>query len=181
MKSKAFIFFLLLTFVAMGNLLSQCDFLVGAAKKIDFEDYKFNGQENVGYAKIGEPVKLRTVFVGKNDYKLVLVGDSLNYDFRMKIMEKNGNVLWDNIDYSMAKEVDFTIENTKSLVIEVTPISKDQGKAGTYSESASSKDFKLAEGTCIGIFIGSRPSYIAGFSTRMNPKVAKQKVKERQR
>ncbi len=155
----------------------QCDYMASAYKEIDFEDYMFNGQENVAWARINEPTTLKTVFYQKNDYKVVIVGDTQNYSFRIRILDRAGNVLWDNIEHNMTREISFTVDKTKSLAIEITP-TKTGENASTYSGESENK-LQLVEGTCVGVYIGSRPSYLSGFQTRMNEKVAKEKIKKK--
>jgi len=156
----------------------QCEGFVKEYGKIDFEDYVFNGQENVGWLRFGSPISLKTVFYGQNDYRLVVVGDTQNYIFRVKIKDNKGNVLWDNIDHNMERTLDFTVERTRTLVIEVDAQKKD-GASTTYSGAGGRDALTLAEGTCVGVFMGSRPTYRAGFKTTMSPKTAKEKVKRR--
>lgn len=133
-----------------------CKLPEGAAAE---EGFEYNSQSKSGLFAPGETSTLRFVVYKGMDYRISICGDAI-FGSTLKYVIKDsrtGELIYDNATDENAQEVEFTIESTKSLKIEI-----DAG--GSSEKTAKSKtSSNQEEGGCIGLLILHKISEKTGF------------------
>lgn len=121
---------------------AKCDY--------SLEDYKSNGQNLVAPLIPGEEASIALVFNSKHDYRLVLCGDSYLGKLEFSIKSTRGEELFNNKNFEMTQDWDFSMTRTQRLVVTVkAPGSTAKGQA--------------AEEGCVQLIVGNRLTPKAGF------------------
>ncbi len=126
----------------------QCKRFVEKRCKVFWDDYVPNPQNILAELETGQTSELNMIFYRGHDYRVILCGEEHLGDLRFKILSSKGDVLFDNQEYDMTQEWDFTMSTTKRLIIEVTA----PGGGGDFVESG-----------CVAVMIGLRPTPKKGF------------------
>lgn len=159
MKDFKFRYFFTLVLLAMVQLLNGQDCkdyhkrVRSDCAEFTYNEYKYYGQSAGALVEEGKKVNMQVVFYGGKDYSVSLCTENKLYPIHYRIIElSTKEVLYDNKNDDYINGVKFGIENTKTLIIEITAIGKGKRKM----------DEEPVVG-CLGVLIGWKKTADIGF------------------
>jgi hypothetical protein len=117
--------------------------------KVAFGEYVPNPQVMESEIKAGESAEAPIIFYKQHDYKIFICTEEHLGEVNFKIKTGDGDVLFDNRDFEMTKDWDFTMTSTKRLIIEV----------GSTQEAGDG----FTESGCAAIMVGYKYTTQKGF------------------
>ncbi len=111
----------------IGNMAvsSQC---ISFAKKVGKEylgDFIHDGNYNATVLEEGEKAELYKTFFSGQNYRIAIAKVEQLPDIHFRILEKDGNVLFDNKNHDYRLVWDFKVETTQMLVVEINVLQRD--------------------------------------------------------
>lgn len=145
----------------------------------DDEMFKLNGQSKSALFSKGQTSELSILVYKKMDYRISLcmdenLGAQVAFKiFEMKkvrvektieentvvVIEKQKELLYDNSEDGYANEIEFTVEKSRRLVVEISI----PGDGGGSSTKKKSKLLKSSDMGCVGILVEHMTTPITGF------------------
>lgn len=122
----------------------------GCKRKVNMGNYNTNGQLLVAPLVPGESAELSMTFYRGHDYRVILCGEEHLGKLEFKIMDSRGNELFNNKDFEMTQDWDFSMTTTKRLII----VAGASGKTTTG---------QAAEEGCVNLIVGNRKTPKTGF------------------
>jgi hypothetical protein len=123
-------------------------------------DYIYNAQSKSGLFEKGQTSSLRIVgYKGVDYYINICTQASLGGKVAFKIKDgKTSEILYDNAADNLSQEFDFSCDNSRTLIIEVTIPGDSSGEKDKKTNKL--KDVDMA---CLGVLIQTRPTPKTGF------------------
>ena len=114
-------------------------------EKKQLGEFIHDGNYNATTLEEGEKAELYKTFFSGQNYRIAIskVDQLPNIHFRM--LDKNGNVLFDNRDHNYQLVWDFNVESTQMLVVELNVLEREP------------KQKELING-CVAVLFGLEPS-----------------------
>ncbi len=112
--------YLLFIFVLGSQLLfAQCQpFAVISKQKLD--DYIHDGTLNTIPMSVGKIIQTQKTFYSGQNYRIVVVAEETIAEVEFTVMDMNKNILFTNKEKTRDKTWDFSIESTRTLLINIT-------------------------------------------------------------
>ncbi|WP_430816035.1 hypothetical protein [Carboxylicivirga sp. RSCT41] len=131
--------------VISGALASaQCINYARNAGKDLLGDYIHDGNYNGAVLEEGEKAELYKTFFSGQSYRVGISKVAQLPDIHLRILDKAGNVLFDNADYDYRLVWDFKVESTQMLVVELNVLERD----GEHEDLVSG---------CVAVLFGLEP------------------------
>jgi hypothetical protein len=113
--------FLFLVFLFFGlNANSQCIAFAKTIAKPKLEPYTHDGNYSATYIEEGESVEISKTFFSGQEYRLVFATvESMPKNARIRILDQQMKVVFDNADHDYTYIWDFKAESTESLIIHI--------------------------------------------------------------
>jgi len=135
------------------------DFHKKNCKPNEDADYVYNAQSKSGLFEKGQTSQLRIIASKGTDYYINICTQSALGQVAFKIKDgKSSEVLYDNSTDGMSQNFDFSCDNSRSLVIEVTIPGSSSGEKDKKTQKLKSADM-----ACLGVLIQTRPTPKTGF------------------
>ncbi len=145
----------------------------------DNEMFKLNGQSKSALFSKGQTSELSILVYKKMDYRISLcMDDNLGSQIGFKIyemkkvrvektiedntvvvVEKQKELLYDNSEDGYSNEIEFTVEKSRRLVVEITI----PGDGGGSSSKKKSRLLKSSDMGCVGILVEHMTTPLTGF------------------
>ncbi len=179
MKKKLFLGLCLFVTAASAIAQSPCgDFHKRKCPRSEDDKFVYDAQSKSGLFGSGQTSDLRMIIYKGLDYRISICADDLfGKDVKFKIKDaKTGEVMYDNTTDKMVQEVEFSSENTRSILIQVTV--PEVSMAGKDNKGKKPKDAKgdkdkkpapsseklaAADGACVGMLVEHKMSDKTGF------------------
>lgn len=123
---------------------AQC---INFAKNIGKEqlgDYIHDGNYNGAVLEEGEKAELYKTFFSGQSYRVAISKVKQLPDIHLRILDKAGNVLFDNVDYDYRLVWDFKVESTQMLIVELNVLEREG-------------DFETINSGCVAVMFGLEP------------------------
>jgi len=159
-----------------SNAQSPCgDFHKRRCQRSDDDKFVYDSQSKSGLFGSGQSSDLRMVIYKGMDYRISICADDLfGKDIKFKIKDaKTGEIIYDSSTEKNVQEVEFSSENTRTILVQVTvpdvSISKKdnkapkKGKDGKPAETKEKGKLDAAEGACVGMLVEHKVSDKTGF------------------
>ena len=140
---KIFIFFVVSIFFA-NNGYSQCISFARNIAKPQLAPFIHDGNYNATYMEEGESAELYKTFFEGEEYRLVVAAVESLPKPRIRILDDQRNVIFDNADHQFAQVWDFQAKTTGTLVVHIK-VPDDKQKSNV-------------SGGCIAILFGIKSS-----------------------
>ena len=102
------------------KVFSQCINFARSIAKPQLETYTHDGNYNATYIEEGESAELYKTFFSGQQYRLVLAAvNALPKNIRIRILDEQLKILFDNADHNYTYIWDFTAESTQKLTIHI--------------------------------------------------------------
>jgi hypothetical protein len=88
-----------------------------------FQSYGQSTNEEVAVRKT---YKFEIVFAGKTEYKMGIATEADYEPVHIRMIDKNNKVLFDNKKYQYIESVDFYLEKTQTITLELTVLAVDE-------------------------------------------------------
>ena len=162
MKKLKYIF-TIIAFVLGWNLNAQnCSSYIKENCNMSEEDgYRYNGQSKSAVFTKGQTSQLKFVSYKGMDYKLTICFDDMfgeNVEFKL-IDSKSGEVLFYNVDYENTNILEFSSDNSRVLLVEVTTPGDQIASTETNNSTITKKDDKA----CLAVLIEQKKTQLTGF------------------
>ncbi len=135
---------LLFFFVCNAAVNSQCINFAKNVGKDYLGDYIHDGNYNATVLEEGEKAELYKTFFSGQQYRVAIAKVKQLPEIHFRILDKVGNVLFDNIEHDYRLVWDFKVETTQMLVVELTVLERD------------SQSEELING-CVSVLFGLEP------------------------
>ena len=116
---------LILLLFSSSAVYSQCINFARNVGKQQLGDYIHDGNYNATVLEEGEKAELFKTFFSGQRYRIAISKVEQLPDIHFRILDKEGNVLFDNVDHNYQLIWDFNVESTQMLVIELNVLEKD--------------------------------------------------------
>ncbi|MBK3518995.1 hypothetical protein [Carboxylicivirga marina] len=116
-----FCFFLL----CISTTFGQC---INFAKKVGKQqlgDYIHDGNYNATILEEGESAELFKTFFSEQKYRVAISKVEALPDIHMRLLDKEGNVLFDNVEHDYQLTWDFKVESTQMLIVELNVLERE--------------------------------------------------------
>ncbi len=103
----------------IGSVNGQC---MGFAKDVGKEalgSYLHDGNYNATILEEGEKAELYKTFFSEQKYRVAISKVDELPDIHFRVLDRNGNVLFDNVKYDYQLVWDFEVASTQMLIIEL--------------------------------------------------------------
>lgn len=116
--------------VSSTNVFAQCKTFTKKQCLPDMSPYIHDGQVNSTAVSEGESIELYKTFYEGQDYRvLVCVSEELeSKKVRVRLLDHNRKVLYDNQDYGYIEFWDFVASSTQQVIVEVSVLKIDDEK-----------------------------------------------------
>ena len=118
---------ILLTILLLSGstLFGQCINFARNVGKEQLGDYIHDGNYNATVLEEGEKAELYKTFFSDQNYRIAIAKVEQLPDIHFRILDKEGNVLFDNIEHNYRLVWDFKVESTQMLIVELTVLEKN--------------------------------------------------------
>ncbi len=118
--SVVFKLFIFLTLFIIGNdTFSQCISFARNIAKPQLAPFIHDGNYNATYMEEGETAELYKTFFEGEEYRLVVATVESLPKLRIRIMDDQRNIIFDNADHKFAHVWDFQAKTTGTLIIHI--------------------------------------------------------------
>ena len=138
------LFLVTLLFVFSAFASAQCINFAKNVGKEQLGDYIHDGNYNGAVLEEGEKAELYKTFFSGESYRVAISKVKQLPDIHFRILDKAGNVLFDNVDYDYRLVWDFKVESTQMLIVELTVLDRE----GEYDDILSG---------CVAVMFGLEP------------------------
>ncbi|MBS2211016.1 hypothetical protein KEM09_06370 [Carboxylicivirga mesophila] len=114
-------------FLGVLNVNSQCINFAKSVGKDYLGEYIHDGNYNATILEEGEKAELYKTFFSGQKYRVAIAKVEQLPDIHFRILDKEGNVLFDNIKYDYRLVWDFKVESTQMLIVELNVLEKSTG------------------------------------------------------
>ena len=118
---------ILLTILLLSGstLFGQCINFARNVGKEQLGDYIHDGNYNATVLEEGEKAELYKTFFSDQNYRIAIAKVEQLPDIHFRILDKEGNVLFDNMEHNYRLVWDFKVESTQMLIVELTVLEKN--------------------------------------------------------
>jgi hypothetical protein len=118
---------IILWLLFLGNLgiEAQCINFARSVGKDYLGDYIHDGNYNATVLEEGEKAELYKTFFSGQSYRIAIAKVEQLPDIHFRILDKEGNVLFDNVKHDYQLVWDFKVESTQMLIIELNVLERD--------------------------------------------------------
>jgi len=128
-------------FFSVQIVNAQCLSFAKSIAKPKLEPYTHDGNFNATIIEEGESAELNKTFFSGEEYRLVLAAmDALPKNIRIRVLNQQRKVIFDNADHDYAYIWDFKAESTESLIVHI--------------KVPEDVDSDVIKGGCIAIMFG---------------------------
>ncbi len=137
---------IILWLLFLGNLAvnGQCINFAKNVGKDYLGDYIHDGNYNATVLEEGEKAELYKTFFSGQNYRVAIAKVEQLPDIHFRILDKEGNVLFDNMKHDYRLVWDFKVETTQMLIIELNVL------------ECETEDEHLVNG-CVSVLFGLEP------------------------
>jgi hypothetical protein len=112
-------YLVLVTLILISGALAtaQCINFAKNVAKNQLGEYIHDGNYNGAILEEGEKAELYKTFFSGQSYRLAVSKVEQLPDIHIRILDKGGNILFDNVDHDYRLVWDFKIESTQMLIV----------------------------------------------------------------
>ena len=145
MKIFKFCIIILLSIVLTVNAYTQCISYARGIAKPKLAPFIHDGNYNATFIEEGESAELYKTFFSGQEYRLVFDAvENLPKNVRIRILDEQKNIIFDNADHNYAYVWDFESQTTETLTIHIK-IPENNPENDTFV------------GGCVAILFGVKP------------------------
>ncbi len=120
-----FIAFLLIIVPATGYNQECTDFIKSKVFRQNYpKGFELYGQSKSAYVEVRKILKYNILFFGDKEYQMTIGTEIVNRPIHIRMIDAGDNtVLFDNVKNMSLENINFYIENTKNIIVEITILS----------------------------------------------------------
>ena len=121
--------------LALGlQVNAQCRTFVKNNCESKLDDYQISGRMYGGYVSQGQELELNVVLNGGQKYRLINCSKPDLGVIQVQLLDKQGNVVFDNADHEFANSWDFDVKATQEFTVRTVLPSPPKSQASTVRD-----------------------------------------------